>query len=212
MTTAQQQRDERLSALLDGEIPDHEIAPAARDLMEDADLSARWHRYQLASDSLRRDLAPVTDPALYDRISAAIAAEPIYTSPHHWRRKRAPAWLQQAGGLAIAASVTAISIFGAQALLKNPAADLSSGGAVTISHTATPSAVGRPATANTDGLPPKNFELASYRTPPTSTMPAKAAGNRLNTLLLNHQEYQAEHALQGNALPYARMVNSQHIR
>lgn len=196
--------DESLSALLDGELDEQEVESVARSLVQNPALRARWRRYQLASDSLRGDLPATTDPALLDRIGAAIAAEPVYTAPHHWRRKRRPTWLQQAGGLAIAASVTALSIFAAQALLRDPAAEISGPAAAPVAAKVSPSAIGTPASNGHDDRSVPNFELATYR----SSAAADAAAQRLDALLLDHQRYQATHALQGDTLPFVRIINS----
>jgi len=189
--------DERLSALMDGEIQDREIDHALRDLKADDDLSARWARYHLASDSLRDDLATHVDPGLADRIGTAIAAEPVYVAAHHWRRKTRPQWLQQAGGMALAASLTAVTILGSQALFHDPTGPTSnpttSPAAVA---TAAPATIG--ATPGIDHPPPAGFKLASYRQQPAldeQAVPAPWA--RLNQSMLNHQESQAEHTLQG---------------
>jgi len=196
--------DERLSALMDGEIRGREIDHALRDLKVDDDLSARWARYHLASDSLRDDLATHVDPGLADRIGTAIAAEPVYVAAHHWGSKSRPQWLQQAGGLALAASLTAVTILGSQALLHDPSDPTANPNSNPVATAALPPAntqldIGRP--------PPEGFKLASYRQQPArDEQPAPAPWARLNQLMLNHQESQAEHTLQGATLPYVRLV------
>jgi len=198
MITAQSdQRDERVSALMDGEIDGSDIDRALSDLKQDAELSARWNRYHLVSDSLHNDLASQVDPQLADRISEQIAAEPIYTSADHWGKKPSPAWLKQAGGLAIAASVTAVAILGTQALYQD---EIGSNPAIADA--------GPPGAASTSASPrklPENFELAAYRQPPSSPLPPA----RFNQLLLNHQELQAGSTLPGRTLPYIRLFNSE---
>ena len=143
MTAQSEQRDERISALMDGEITDSEIDRALSDLRQDTELNARWGRYHLVSDSLRNDLADSIDPHLAGRINAAIDAEPIYTAAHHWRRKPAPEWLRQAGGLAVAASVTAVAILGAQALYQNEAEGIPVGAATVAAAVDTHTSHGR---------------------------------------------------------------------
>ena len=197
--------DERLSALMDGEIRGREIDHALRDLKADDDLSARWARYHLASDSLRDDLASHVDPGLAERISTAIAAEPVYVAAHHWGGKRRPQWLQQAGGLALAASLTAVTILGSQALFHDASDPTVNPGANPVATATLPPAnthldIGRP--------PPEGFKLASYRQQPARDEQAAPPPPwaRLNQLMLNHQESQAQHTLQGATLPYVRLV------
>ena len=198
--------DERLSALMDGEIRDREIDRALRDLRADDDLSARWARYHLASDSLRNDLASHVDPGLADRIGTAIATEPVYVAAHHWRRKTRPPWLRQAGGLALAASLTAVTILGSQALLHDPTDPTTNptAGPVTVA-TAAPATPGTP--LGISHPPPDGFKLATYRQQSAQDeQPVPAPWARLNQLMLNHQESQAKHTLQGATLPYVRLV------
>lgn len=198
MITAQpDQRDERVSALMDGEIDGSDIDRALSDLKQDAELSARWNRYHLISDSLRNDLPTQIDPRLADRISGLIAAEPIYIGAHHWGKKPGPAWIKQAAGLAVAASVTAVAILGTQALYQDEP-----GNAPAIANASPPSTASAP--ANPRRLP-DNFELAAYRQPPSSPLPPA----RFNQLLINHQQLQAGSTLPGHTLPYIRLFNSE---
>jgi negative regulator of sigma E activity len=201
------QRDERVSALMDGELHGSDIDHAIRDLEQDAELAERWNHYHLVSDSLRNDLAPQIDLQLADRIRAAIDDEPIYTAAHHWGGKPTPAWRQQAGGLAIAASLTAVSIFGAQALLQHdnngiPAASPAVANSAPAAATALPS-------RSSNRLPPEGIELAAYRQPPANRDQAPVPWSKFNNLLINHQEYQAGNTLSGRTLPYVRLVNSE---
>jgi len=200
MTAQSDARDERLSALMDGEIHGAEIDRAIGELKQNPELSARWGRYHLVSDSLRNDIAAQVDPGMADRINAVIAAEPIYTSAHHWRGKRSPAWLKQAGGLAIAASVTAVAILGTQSLYQT---DSNRGNGPAIASTSSTGST--PADSSYKRRLPDNIELASYREQPQWSPVAQSHFNRL---LLSHQDYQAGHTLRGSTLPYLRLVNT----
>ena len=212
-TGAGDTRDERVSALMDGELDGRELDHAIRDLSQDAELAECWSHYHLISDSLRNDVAPKIDLQLADRISAAIDAEPIYTSAHHWGGKAKPAWRQQAGGLAIAASLTAVSILGAQALLQNDDNGIPGANPVMASTTAAittlPPALNKPkSTLGSSRLPP-DIELASYRQAPANRDQTPVPWSKFNNLLINHQQYQAGNSLSGHTLPYIRLVNSE---
>ena len=202
--------DERVSALMDGELHGADIERTIHDLEHDTGLARRWNHYHLLSDSLRNDLAPQIDLQLADRIHAAIDAEPIYTAAHHWSGKPKPAWHQQVGRLAIAASLTAISILGAQALLQNNNNGIPGGGpAMANSTPATAPATPPPALPSHNRLPPEGIELAAYRQSPTNHEQAPMPWSKFNNLLINHQEYQADNTLSGRTLPYVRLVNSE---
>jgi len=201
------ERDERVSALMDGELHGSDIDLAIRELEQDAEMAERWNHYHLVSDSLRNDLAPQIDLQLADRIHAAIDAEPIYTAAHHWGGKPKPAWRQQAGGLAIAASLTAVSILGAQALLQNDNNSIPGANPAVASSAPAPTA--SLPSLGSKRLPPEGIELASYRQPPTNRDQAPVPWSKFNNLLINHQEYQAGNSLSGRTLPYVRLVNSE---
>lgn len=205
------ERDERVSALMDGELHGADIERAIQDLGQDAELAERWSHYHLVSDSLRNDLAPQIDIQLADRIRSAIDAEPIYTAAHHWGGKPKPAWRQQASGLAIAASLTAVSILSAQALLQNDDSAIPASGPAMAS--AAPAATATPANQAADHsskrLTPAGIELAAYRQPPANRDQAPVPWSKFNKLLINHQEYQAGNTLSGRTLPYVRLVNSE---
>lgn len=206
-TQTGKQREERISALMDGELHGSDIDHAIRDLEQDAELAQQWKHYHLVSDSLRNDLAPQIDLQLSDRIHAAIDAEPIYTAAHHWGGKPKPAWRQQAGGLAIAASLTAISILGAQALLQSDDNGIPASSATMASATPAPAAT--TPSHNSSRLTREGIELASYRQAPASNDQTPMPPSKFNKLLINHQEYQAGNTLSGRTLPYVRLVNSE---
>ena len=202
-------RSERLSALMDGEVSDSEIGHALLDLKQDHELTHRWDRYHLASDALRNNLGAAVDPSLANRISAAIEAEPVYLGAH--RRRRAagvssmPDWVRQTGGLALAASVTAMVILGTQALTNKGTQSTPQLAAMT--QPATPVGT-NPAGINSllrSSTPPDGIELVAQRGDDNAvTFPQ----SKFNRLLLSHQEYQADNTLQG-VLPYVRLVYTQ---
>jgi len=202
-------RDERVSALMDGELDGRDIDSTIDDLAQDAEMADRWNHYHLISDSLRNDIAPNIDLQLAGRISAAVAAEPIYTAAHHWGGKAKPAWRQQAGGLAIAASLTAISILGAQALLQSDDSGIPGAAPAVASNAATTTHVPPRFNPASTRLTPDGIELASYRQPPANTNQTPVPWSKFNNLLINHQQYQAGNTLSGRTLPYARLVNSE---
>jgi sigma-E factor negative regulatory protein RseA len=78
---------ERLSALIDGELPSDEVAAACRAWRDDADCRSRWHAHHLIGDVLRSpDLAarPAADEAFLQRLRVRLADEPALLAPAPW--------------------------------------------------------------------------------------------------------------------------------
>lgn len=68
---------EWISALMDGEASDPEIDHALDSLKTDADLRRSWDTYHLIGDSIRGHIAP----ALVEKVSRQLAAEPTILAP-----------------------------------------------------------------------------------------------------------------------------------
>lgn len=75
--TSQQQLNEALSAVMDGEATELELRRVLKS--EGAELGDRWHRYQLASAAMRGDVQLSAPIDLSASISAAIAEEEAYS-------------------------------------------------------------------------------------------------------------------------------------
>lgn len=98
--------EEALSALMDSEALELETRRVLKEIAEQPGLRDTWHRYQLASASMKREL-PYRMVDLSQSISAAIELE----SAHKPGFKQ---WLQPLGRVAIAASVAMIAVIGVQ--------------------------------------------------------------------------------------------------
>lgn len=129
---------EGLSAWVDGEAPREEVEHLLDVARDDDDLRAQWASYHLISDVLRNNRAahaPLAHSAsgagaendLAARVSAALRDEPVVLAPRR-RNWKIPGLLKQVGGLAVAASVTAVAILSLQepALVATP--DMAPGG------------------------------------------------------------------------------------
>ena len=102
-------RLQRLSALMDDELPPDAARRALDALVDDADERAAWSRYHLIGDVIGDRHGPVPATALAGRVSQALKTEPIVLAPR--RRRLAPA-VRTLGGLAIAASVAVMAVLG----------------------------------------------------------------------------------------------------
>jgi sigma-E factor negative regulatory protein RseA len=112
-----EQENEALSALADGELP-----AADRDRLLDLlagspELAATWSRYQLIGTAIRRGVPEAHDPGLPEKVHAAIgdtlpdgdAGEVV---PELGKTDDGRDWRRSAGGVAMAASVAALALFG----------------------------------------------------------------------------------------------------
>ena len=100
---------EKLSALVDGELDDNEIEQLVRRVGQDDELAGTWQRYHLIRAALRNESIHFR-PGLAQRISEAVEAEagvPAAGAALPSRRDAASGWF---GGLALAASLAVVSI------------------------------------------------------------------------------------------------------
>lgn len=119
--------DSQLSAMFDDELPAAECELLARRLSRDEQLKARWGRYAAIGATIRAERGVRLNAALARKVNAAILAEPALGAAA--TPQRAPLsswrWRQGVAGLAVAASVAAVSIFwlrGQAPLATGPAA------------------------------------------------------------------------------------------
>lgn len=102
---------ERISALMDGELTDDEIAGRIEQLKSEEG-AEDWRTYHLIGDVLRGDTMVSADFA--DKVRAAIASEPTILAPASVRK---PARSFQRYAMAAAASVAGIAVVGWFALV-----------------------------------------------------------------------------------------------
>lgn len=102
------ERMEKISSFMDGEIQ-QDVDSVVRDLKTDPEAMKSWARYHLIGDAMRNELPGVPTTLYEDRLSSALASEPHHFSPRKVStQKRASQW----AGFAMAASVSAVAVFG----------------------------------------------------------------------------------------------------
>ena len=176
---------ERLSALIDGELTGVEYGHAIDEIQLKPELKQRWKRYHIASDGLKKSLPPAllkTDFSV--RVMQAVDAEPTVLAPRHITYKVNPV-TKQLAGLAIAASVTAVAVLGAQSWHVQQSAEP----VATVAQAVTP---------------PINNEIrpVAALTADNAPLPDHVQ-SQINQYLLNHNQ----NALAAQRmLPYARIV------
>ncbi len=186
MTTPQEQ----LSALVDGELPDHDSDRLLVALASDPALRDQWSRYQLIGTAIRRGVPDMHDPGLAQRIAAAVSqvepegdVEPLPAA----RDNRAPGRLRRAAsGLAMAASVAALALVGARFL---GAPDAGSG------------------TPQVASVTPPVLQAQPVATGASSPSAAPLDEQRLNDYLQRHNELALGGGLRALP-PYVRVVST----
>lgn len=194
------EQEERVSALADGECEPHQLDALLARMREDDALRARWARYHLISDALHNNLTRGTRLDISQQVSAALESEPVIFAPVWQRALPSRRMVKQAAGVAMAASVTAVAILGAQWVNRD------------MPGAATPSvaSVATPAT-------PRAVELVAMESPAQGqATPAQMAEGQkpdeqmwirnLDSYVVNHNEYLGNSGMYG-VLPYARLVS-----
>jgi sigma-E factor negative regulatory protein RseA len=182
--------DELLSALVDDELTLADTDSQLAALAEEPARRDTWARYQLIGTAIRRGVPEVYDPGLARRIQAAIGdtlpdfdeAEPGLPTPG----TASPDWKRTASGIAMAASVAAVALFGVRYF-----AEPEQG--VTVAATGPAMAIQALPVAATE------TSLASDAT---------LDQERLNDYLIRHNEFAATGGLRGLP-PYVRVVSAE---
>jgi sigma-E factor negative regulatory protein RseA len=118
-------KEEQLSAYMDDELGADSADKLVKQLHEDDALKEKWARYHLVRDIVKRETAADLAHNLAERVSLAIDNEPVILAPGRLDRKPVSAFARQVAGLAVAASITAITILTIQEVNKEiqPAAN-----------------------------------------------------------------------------------------
>ena len=179
---------EELSAFMDDEA--HDAARLARQLSSDPDLQARWSRYHLIRDAMTEHLT-YAEFDIAARVSAALEDEPTVLAPRRWHlTPRARRVVRQVAGLAIAATVSAVTVITVQQ---------QRGGQEHAPVVAQVAGAAQPAprtpTARVVQFVPENRPLNP------------AVRSKLSNYLVNHNEYSVTSNMQG-VLPYMRIVSA----
>jgi sigma-E factor negative regulatory protein RseA len=185
-------QNEKLSALMDGELDELNLGQIARD--ESA--RATWHRYHLVSDVLhKRQLMPA-NLDFSAKISELIKNEPAILAPISRTR---PAYLKQAAGFAVAASVAALAILGVQ-LYQN---DIASPNQVEVAEVQPSQPVRELVVAAPQPLPQQPVSQNNATVRPVQMEIQSNA--KISRYIIQHNEYQSNVGMQG-VMPHVRLV------
>jgi len=113
-----EQKRQYVSAIMDDVISSE---TDVEDLINDPEMRSIWSRFHLVRDVIQGDLPEAIDPEMDLRIAQAIHNEPVLLVPSARNQvatlgSNIKNWAEQATSFAIAASVMAVMIFGAQYL------------------------------------------------------------------------------------------------
>jgi sigma-E factor negative regulatory protein RseA len=176
---------ELLSALVDGELQGQELDKALQLLNNNEQTRAQLQRYQFASDVLHGNTHGNRRIDLSASVSKALDKEPVYSNKVAVKSKAAVIALpkqfwQQAAGLAMAASVGALAVVG---IVSQPQNQL----------------VPTTTVANEIRVETTTIATAGNRW----TVGEAEVADRLNTYLVDHNEYAGE----SGVFSYARVVS-----
>lgn len=188
--------DERISALVDGEVTNFEARRVAQELMQDDARRDRWSRYHLIGDAMREAQPAIPSSDFAASVMAKIAVEEMpqvdVAKVVGGSVATNSRWAKPVIGLAIAASVAVVSIVSLKSLTSpdlTPGISMAEEKATSGKTPYTPTALAIP-TSNQEAQP---SEL--------SVEPAIVDSN-LESYLSNHAEF----ATQPSLLPEARVV------
>jgi len=187
--------EEQLSILVDDELAEHDAV--LDKLATDPELQARWSRYHLMRDVITGHMPEQPLGDIASRVSQALEQEPVILAPVHKRkhpRKPLPFILKQAGGLAIAATVSAVAVLTVQHTQDE------------TSNTATKIAAVQPITQSQPQPQTQSQPSAQVRYVTDTSGLDTAVQSKLSGYLVNHNEYSVSGQMQG-VLPYMRIVS-----
>lgn len=104
-------RTDRLSALMDGEL--HDSDKGLEQLAKDPEMQDVWLRYHLARDVMKGQLSDFPALDVSKAVSQSLKGEPVILTPV-WRRLSPRYVMKQAAGLAVAAAVGTIAVLSVQ--------------------------------------------------------------------------------------------------
>lgn len=189
---ADEQVNETISALIDGELSETEMQNVIRRLRTQKEDRCCWHDYHLIGDALRNNLPPKIDHRLCERISTALLSEPdlqvIPPSPKSIRKK--PNFVRPAVGFALAASVAIVGFVGFSMLAVDDQA-----GAVRVASVS-PAPV-MPVTEQNHFQQVRGLKWTEQQ---------PAIQSKLNAYLHDHQQYAGAMAINGRLIPRAQFA------
>jgi sigma-E factor negative regulatory protein RseA len=181
--------DEKVSALVDGELPREEIDSLFNQLKRDKTSQACWRHYHLISDALKNNLPDRLPEDFVSRVSQALESEPHLASPPR-RPVKAHAFHRPSIGFALAASVAAVAFVGL-GWNNQTAVDQSPSLAMNVA----PMTISAPPAVSYTKVHGRQWDVEQ-----------PAVISKLNGYLLSHDQYSSMAVVRNGVLPQVRIV------
>lgn len=181
-------RTDRLSALMDGDI--HDLDKALEQLAKDKELQAVWHRYHLARDVMKGHVSDFPRLDISAAVSESLKNEPVILTPI-WRRLSPRYVMKQAAGLAVAAAVGTIAVLSVQQTQLDSTDNIIANAAPNSSF------------QTASKIQPGQIRQVSFTT--RKKLDA-AVESKLSGYLVNHNEFSTAVRVSG-VMPYTRIVS-----
>ncbi|MCU7923659.1 MAG: sigma-E factor negative regulatory protein [Candidatus Thiodiazotropha sp. (ex Dulcina madagascariensis)] len=182
-----EQEFERLSALVDDELPESEISGEINKLTQNPSSRDIWSRYHLIGDAMRSELGTLHHTGIAQAISSRLEDEPVVLAPAALKRSARPR-KRALTGLAVAASLAAVAVVMAPQMI-NPEGSEAPQQAL---------AVNRPPETKTLYVAEDGTRWELLKKPKVES--------RLNAYLVNHQEFSPSSNIKG-IMPFATFVS-----
>ncbi len=182
-----EQELERLSALVDDEIPLNEMPMEIKKLSINASSREQWSHYHLIGDVMRGETGGLIAPGLAQAISERIQDEPVVIAPASLRRHKAKR-RHTYTGVAVAASLAAAAVVMVPQMINPEGSDM-----------------GQPTLATTQTTSPETLYVADNGTR-WELLKKPKVESRLNAYLVNHQELSPANNMKG-IMPFANFVS-----
>ena len=186
--------EEKISALVDGEMPHEEIDQLLDGLKHDNNGQMCWRHYHLISDALRNNLPEKLPEDFVNRVSLALESESLLSTPPR-RKFNSQAFIRPTIGFALAASVAAMVFIG---LDWNTPTGIEKMPTLASNTTPMPSAI---TTVSTQ--PSVSYTNVHGR---QWDVEQPELASKLNDYLINHDQYSAVDGMHNSVLPQIRIV------
>jgi len=201
--------DEKVSALVDGELPHDEVDQLVMALKQDKDHQTSWRHYHLISDALKNNLPDKLPEDFVSRVSLALESEPHHVSPPH-RVVKQPAFHRPTLGFALAASVAAAAFLG---LGWNNLSEIGTNqGPAMVADVASNAVPGTVPSALVSA-PVNGVPVVSYTKVHGKQWDVERPDviSKLNNYLLNHDQYSFAAGVRSGVLPQVRIVGYERV-
>lgn len=188
---------ERISALMDGELDSRERSIAIENMEVDPETMRSWQRYHIIGDTMRNTMPSTVKPDLAEKLNKMLENEPaiLALKSKRWPGNKINNYVKPLAGLAIAASVTAVAIIGLQSSNQQTPGFDANVAQVVVNGSDTPTIE-----STIVKVAPSTVRTVKYE-PVENTIESK----HLNSYILNHNQFNSRMRVQGVS-PNARLV------